>query len=223
MDPEKRDGTKDETSPTETTAEPGLGAPPAEGEGPGSAVPAETTADPSPQARREESHDREEHRTLKSRLRRKEHEVKDLRKEAHDLKDKVLRLAAEMDNQRKRLDREKSDYLQFALAGVLKELLDVYDNFERALKSLSAAESPAVVEGITLIAKQYQEVLRKRGVTEIEAEGRPFDPTVHSAIASEESAEVSEPVIGEVFQKGYRLNDRLLRPALVKVLVPAQS
>jgi len=168
-------------------------------------------------------HDHDENHPLKAKLKRKDHEIKELKKEAHELKDKYLRFAAEMENLRKRLDREKTDFLQFAQADLLKELLGVQDNFERALKVLSGPENPAAAEGIALIAKQLMELLRKRGVTEIEAEGKPFDPTVHSAVVSAESKDVKEPVIGEVFQKGFRLNGRLLRPALVKVLVPAES
>ena len=178
-------------------------------------------AGPGPKKDARPEHD--ESRSLKGKLRKKEHEIRDLRKEVHELKDRYLRAAAEMDNLRKRLEREKSDFLQYALADILREMLGVYDNFERALKSLGGAENPSALEGIGLIAKQYMEILRKRGVSEVEAAGRPFDPTVHSAVQSEESAEVAEPVVGEVYQKGYRLNDRLLRPALVKVVVPVRS
>jgi molecular chaperone GrpE len=159
----------------------------------------------------------------KGELRKKDHELKELKKEIHELKDKYLRLAAEMENQRKRLEREKSDHYQFALTEVLRDLLGVYDNFERALKSLEPAENRGLLEGIGLIAKQYSDLLRKRGVVEVEAEGKPFDPSIHQAVMTAESAEVEEPVVGEVFQKGYLLNDRLLRPALVKVIVPAQA
>jgi molecular chaperone GrpE len=220
MDPEHRDGTKDEETDAGTAAGTGeAGAAPDEEKKPDACPKAEG---PAPSGT-DDGREHDESRSLKGKLKRKDHELKDLRKEVHELKDKYLRLAAEMDNQRKRLDREKSEFLQFALADVLKEMLDVHDNFERALKSLAETENPAVLEGIALIAKQYMELLRKRGVTEIEAEGKPFDPTVHSAILSEEMEDVSEPVVGEVFQKGYRLNDRLLRPALVKVLVPAES
>jgi molecular chaperone GrpE len=159
----------------------------------------------------------------KGELKKRDHEIKELKREIQELKDKYLRLAAEMDNQRKRLDREKSDHFQFALTEVLREMLGVYDNFERALRSPEPTENPALLEGIGLIAKQYLDLLRKRGVVEIEAAGKPFDPSVHQAVMTGESADVAEPVVGEVFQKGYLLNDRLLRPALVKVIVPAQS
>ena len=223
MDPLEPKGTDDEKTAPEDQAPAGSGgageAPPAAMEKP--SIPPADQAGPEPKHEAHREHD--ESRTLKGRIKKKDHEIRELKKDNHELKEKILRIAAEMENLRKRLDREKSDFYQFALADVLREMIGILDNFERALKSLSAAENPAVVEGIGLIAKQVAELLRKRGVTEVEAEGRPFDPTVHSAVLSAESAEVAEPVVGEIFQKGYRLNDRLLRPALVKVIVPVRS
>jgi molecular chaperone GrpE len=220
MDPENQDGTNDEQKkPGEAaeTDEAGTlkGTPPQESAGAESRLVHEP-----PKAER---HEHDESRSLKSRLRKKEHELKDLKRDLADFKDKYLRMAAEMDNQRKRLDREKSDYFQFALADLLREMLPVYDNFERAVQSLAAAENGAALEGVGLIARQFMDVLRKRGVAEVEAEGRPFDPGVHQAVLSVESADVREAVVGEVYQKGYKLNDRLLRPALVKVIIPVKS
>jgi len=223
MDPKHRQDKPDEEAATAAppaAAGPGKAAPrpdPAVGEG-GDAAPGAN-----PAAGSDATSDHDDHHALKAKLKRKDHEIKELKKEVHELKDRSLRLAAEMENSRKRLDREKSDYLQFALADALKDLVGVQDNFERALKSLSGSENPSAVEGIALIAKQLAELLRRRGVAEIEAEGKPFDPTLHSAVVSEESAEVSEPTVGEVLQKGFLLHDRLLRPAMVKVLVPVQS
>lgn len=224
MDPEDSNGTNDEKKAAEEPAPAGAGAAaevapsgPAGEEKPVSVRHAGHESKP------DARHDHDESRSLKGKLKKKDHEIRDLKKENHEIKDKYIRLAAEMENLRKRLDREKSDYYQFALSDVLREMLGVLDNFERALMSLAAAENPSAFEGIGLIAKQYLELLRKRGVTEIEAEGRPFDPTVHSAVLSAESNEVADPVVGEVFQKGYRLNDRLLRPALVKVVVPVRG
>jgi molecular chaperone GrpE len=227
MDPEHRDGKNNEATAPESPP----ASEPATGEGPAPAAPAgkqnPASAGTADHAGREPKkdipHEPDEGRALKGKLKKKEHEIRELRKEVHELKDKYLRQAAEMENLRKRLDREKSDYLRFALADILREMLDVLDNFERALLSLAGTENPSTLEGIGLIAKQYMELLRKRGVTEIEADGRPFDPTVHSAVQSVESFEVKDPVVGEVFQKGYRLHDRLLRPALVKVVVPVRS
>jgi len=172
-------------------------------------------------------HDPEDSRSLKGKLKKKEHENKELRlaaeelrAEAAGLKDRYLRMAADMDNQRKRFDRERAEYVQFAQGDLLKELLTVLDNFERALKTRDQAEGAGFQEGVDLIAKQLQDLVRKRGVTPVEAVGVRFDPAVHQAILTEEAEGIEEPVIGEELQKGYKLHDRLLRPALVKVRVP---
>jgi len=173
----------------------------------------------------------EEAQALKGKLKKKDHEVKhlrkvqdDLKKEVDELKDRYLRAAAEMDNQRKRLEREKNEYFQFALSDVLKELLPVLDNFERALKSPEDhADGKSFREGIELIRKQILDLLAKRGVTPLDALHKKFDPAVHQAVLSEESENVEEPEVGEILQTGYLLNERLLRPAMVKVVVPKKN
>jgi molecular chaperone GrpE len=183
--------------------------------------------------REPKKHDKDDHeevKSLKGKLKKKEHELKhqkkeneELKKELSELKDKYLRALAEMDNQRKRLDREKNDFYQFALGDILKDVLSVLDNFERALQSRDQTDGKSYEEGIELIHKLLLDLIRKRGVTLVEAEGIKFDPTIHQAILTEESEEVKEPEIGEVLQKGYKINARLLRPALVKVIVPKKS
>ena len=172
-------------------------------------------------------HDHEEARSLKGKLKKKDHELKELRQaaealhaEASGLKDRFLRVAADMDNQRKRFERERTEYLQFAQGDLLKDLLSVLDNFERALKIRAPGEGTGFQEGVDLIAKQLQDLIRKRGVTPVASIGERFDPSVHQAVLTEEAEGVEEPVVGEELQKGYKLHDRLLRPALVKVLVP---
>lgn len=169
------------------------------------------------------SPDHDETKSLKAKLKKKDHEVKDLKAEVDALKDRYLRAAAEMDNQRKRLERDKDEFFQYALASLLRDVLSILDNFERALKNRETAGGQGFQSGVELIAKQIQDILRRRGVTEVEAGGRSFDPTVHQAVVTEESPDVAEPHVGEVLQKGYRLNDRLLRPALVKVIVPVKG
>jgi molecular chaperone GrpE len=178
-------------------------------------------------------HEKDEHETvkfLKNKLKKKEHELGHLKKELAELKDKIsglrdkyLRAVAEMDNQRKRLDREKNEFYQFALADLLKELLTVLDNFERALKSRDETNGKSFQEGVELIYKQFLDLIRKRGVTPVEAENKKFDPAVHQAILTEESDKVQESEIGEEMQKGYKLNARLLRPSLVKVIIPKKN
>ncbi len=183
--------------------------------------------------REPKKHDKDDHeeaKFLKGKLKKKEHELKhqkkeneDLKKEISELKDKYLRGLAEMDNQRKRLEREKNDYYQYALGDILRDILAVLDNFERALQSREQTDGKSFEEGIELIHKLLLDLIRKRGVTLVEAEGTKFDPAIHQAILTEESDEVKEPEIGEVLQKGYKINARLLRPALVKVIVPKKG
>jgi len=165
----------------------------------------------------------EEAKSFKARLKKKEHEIKSLRKDLEEWKDRYLRAAAEMDNQRKRLDREKADFLQFALNDLLLELLPILDNFERALKNRDQTDGAVFAEGLALITKQFLDLLRKQGVTPIETSDKIFNPEVHQAVMTEESDEAKEPRIGEELQRGYKLRDRLLRPALVKVSIPKKS
>ena len=192
---------------------------------PGSPELESTSPAPVPDEHRapKKSPDHGEAKSLKAKLKKKDHEVKELKAEVDDLKDRYLRAAAEMDNQRKRLERDKDEFFQYALASLLRDILSVLDNFERALKNRDTTDAQGFQLGVELIAKQIQDILRRRGVTEVEAHGRPFDPMVHQAVVTEESREVTEPHVGDVLQKGYRLNDRLLRPALVKVMVPVKD
>jgi molecular chaperone GrpE len=173
--------------------------------------------------KKREKAESEDARSFKARLKKKEHEIKSLRKDLEESNDRFLRAAAEMDNQRKRLDREKADFLQFALSDVLRELLPILDNFERALKNRDQTDGAIFAEGLGLIHKQFLGLLRKQGVTPIETSDMIFNPEVHQAVMTEESDEAKEPSIGEELQRGYKLRDRLLRPALVKVIIPKKS
>ncbi len=160
-------------------------------------------------------------KAFKGKIRRKDDQIRLLKQELAGLKDQYVRKVADMENARKRLDREKTEYYQFALGEILLELLEVIDNFERALAAAEPeADGKTLQSGVELISRQLWAALQKRGITAVEAEGRPFDPAVHNAMLTEESDAVSEPQVGEVLQKGYLLGGRLLRPALVKVLMP---
>jgi molecular chaperone GrpE len=143
-------------------------------------------------------------------------------REIQDGKDKVLRTLAESDNLRKRLERDKNEFYQFALTDILKDVLLVLDNLERALRSDDASRG-GFREGVELIRKQILDLVAKRGVVPIERPDRRFDPAVHQALTTEDREGLEEPMIGEELQKGYWLNDRLLRPALVKVLLPKKD
>jgi molecular chaperone GrpE len=164
----------------------------------------------------------EEGRHMKARKR--DAEARQLRKERDELKDQYLRAMAEMDNLKKRVEREKNDYTQFALSDPLLELLGILDNFERALGAADASpEGKSFRDGIELICRMYQSAMFKRGVRPIEIKDKAFDPTVHHAMITEESEGVSEPEVAQELQKGYMLHSRLLRPALVKVVVPKRG
>jgi molecular chaperone GrpE len=166
----------------------------------------------------------DELKNLKSKLKKKEGEVKQLKKEKEELRDQLLRRLADMDNLKKRLERDKSDFFQYALADFIKELLPVLDSLERALERPDEGNGHSFQEGVRLIHKQFLDALRKRGVAPIlDVVDRKFDPNHEQALATEESDEVEEPRVVEELQRGYTLNERLLRPALVKVRLPKKA
>lgn len=137
--------------------------------------------------------------------------------ESRQLRDRYLRTLADFENYRKRIDREKSEFLKYALAGVLRDLLPVLDNFDRALDH--AEEGDEFHKGVLLIYKQLFEVLQRSGLRTVDEAGVIFDPNVHEAVVREEDPSVPSHTVVAVLQKGYFLHDRLLRPALVKVAV----
>ncbi len=137
--------------------------------------------------------------------------------EAGRLREALLRKVADFENLKKRAEREKADYVRFGLTETMRDLLGVLDNLERALAHAPASGVEDFREGVEMIARQLSDVLRKYGVTEVPALGEPFDPQFHEAVMREESGAVPHGTVLEVFQKGYVLNERLLRPAMVKV------
>lgn len=141
--------------------------------------------------------------------------LEELRRERDSLQDRLLRTAAEFDNYRKRMDRERRELAEYTAGEVMTELLPIVDNLERALQA--AAEDDPLRKGVELIHRQMLDVLRKRGVKPIEALGADFDPNFHQAVIHEESAEHREGEVMEELQRGYVIGDRLLRPAMVKV------
>jgi molecular chaperone GrpE len=187
----------------------------------GPAVPEKVAAGEHP------AHDKEATRAvkaLKEKLKKREAELQHLKKEMDELKDQYLRKLADGENLRKRLEREKSDYLKFALSDVLLEFLGILDNFERALQaSGSDVDGKTFREGVDLIYRMSLNILHKRGVRPIEIKDGKFDPALHHAMQMEESDEVRETRVTEELQKGYMLHDRLLRPSLVKVVVPKKA
>lgn len=141
--------------------------------------------------------------------------LEEVRRERDALQDRLLRTAAEFDNYRKRMDRERRDLAEYTAGEAIKDLLPIIDNLERALQA--PAQDDPLRKGVELIHKQMLEILRRRGVTPIEALGADFDPNVHEAVTQEESAQHREGEVMEELQRGYKVGDRLLRPAMVKV------
>jgi molecular chaperone GrpE len=141
--------------------------------------------------------------------------LEELRRERDALQDRMLRTAADFDNYRKRMDRERRDLAEQTAGEAIKDLLPIIDNLERALQA--AAEDDPLRKGVELIHKQMLEMPRKRGVTPIEALGADFDPNVHEAVTHEESDQHREGEVMEELQRGYKVGERLLRPAMVKV------
>jgi molecular chaperone GrpE len=128
-----------------------------------------------------------------------------------------MRTLADFENFRKRSEREKQDFFKYALAGLMKDLLPVIDNFDRSLEH--AAEGDDFHRGVLLIYKQLFDALTKHGLRPIDQAGVPFDPKIHEAVVREEDPSVPSHTVVAILQKGYFLHDRLLRPAMVKVAV----
>jgi molecular chaperone GrpE len=134
--------------------------------------------------------------------------------------DRILRLTAEFDNYKKRAARDRQDAVRFANEGLLRQLIPVIDNFEVALNAVRDTGDPALESfrtGVAMISSQLGAVLRAAGVEEIDAQGAAFDPRWHEAVSQQESAEVPEGQVLQQLRKGYKLNERLLRPASVVV------
>ena len=140
-----------------------------------------------------------------------------LRAENQQLRDRYLRTLADFENFRKRNEREKADFFKHALGNVLRDLLPVLDNFDRALEHAEGGDE--FHKGVLLIYKQLFDVLQKHGLKPIDEVGVHFDPNIHEAVIREEDDSVPSHTVVAVLQKGYFLHDRLLRPALVKVAV----
>ncbi|HKW01179.1 MAG TPA: nucleotide exchange factor GrpE [Vicinamibacterales bacterium] len=144
-----------------------------------------------------------------------EDELAALRRERDDLRDRLLRASAEFDNYRKRTDRERRELSEAAAIDLIRDVLPVIDDFERALAV--PGWEPGTRRGIELIHRQLLDTLRRRGVEPLEVLGLPFDPTWHEAIAADPANGRPDGEITAEVRRGYRLGQRLLRPAQVKV------
>jgi molecular chaperone GrpE len=151
-----------------------------------------------------------------------ESEYLKLKEEAENAKvhwDKLLRLQAEFDNTRKRLEKEKQDFIKFANEGIILELLNILDDLERSveLAESKGQDLTAFLKGVEMILAHLYEMLKEYGVKPIEAEGKLFDPHYHEALMQVENKDLPEHTIVEELQKGYLLNDRVIRTSKVKV------
>lgn len=152
-------------------------------------------------------------------------QIDSLGREKSTLYDQVLRRQAELENNRKRLEREKVEFYQRVRAEVLLELLPVLDNFDRALNSLEKSEGDAesLRHGVELIHKQLKGAVTKLGLRPLESVGQKFDPNLHEAVTVEPTSEHVENTVIEEIERGYKLGDRLLRPAKVKVATSPEA
>lgn len=146
-------------------------------------------------------------------------EVEKLKAEIEELKNKNLRMSAEFQNFKRRVEKEKADIYKFANEKMVVELLGVMDNLERAMESINKDDTDHtnVLDGVDLIKKTFENLLEKNGVKAIDSIGEPFDPEMHHAVMTEDSEEHDSDVVLQEFQKGYILNEKVVRPSMVKV------
>lgn len=165
-----------------------------------------------------------------------EAKVKEFEAQQADLTDRLLRAHAEMDNLRKRTEREKSDSAKYAISKFALDIVGVSDNFQRAVAAVPQGageqEGPlkSVVDGVMMTERAFVQVLERHGVKRIDPQGEPFNPNLHQAVMEQDAAEVPAGTVLRVFQLGYMIEDRVLRPAMVvvarggsKVVKPAEQ
>ena len=138
--------------------------------------------------------------------------------ERKETQDRLLRLAAELDNTRKRLDREKSEGIAYANESIMRQLIEVVDNLERAVEhGEKDANCEGLLDGVKMTLKSFMDIFARFGASPFESVGQSFDPNRHEAVFQEPSSEYPDMTVTKEFQKGYTLRDRLLRPAMVAV------
>lgn len=147
--------------------------------------------------------------------------IEGLQRDLEATRERLLRSVAEFENYKKRHERERRDFRRLVAAEILRDYLTVVDNLQLAVAAEGSLDD--LKSGVELILQQMGKLLERFGVKEIIAEGEPFDPSHHEAIARFEDPSVSEPVVAEELQRGYTIDGRLLRPAMVRVAVPAET
>jgi molecular chaperone GrpE len=145
-------------------------------------------------------------------------ELAQTKAELEKFRDLALRSSADLDNYRKRMSKEREEAIKFANSSFLERLIPVLDNFEFGLQAARGASSPvSILEGMTMVQKQFQDFLSSAGIEVIDATGQTFDPQLHEAISQEENEQVPEGIVVRQLRRGYKLRDRLIRPANVVV------
>jgi molecular chaperone GrpE len=157
---------------------------------------------------------------MRARIEQLEAKIEQLEAEAQEVSNRYLRLAADFDNYKKRARQEQADLVHSANAELIERLLPVVDNFQRVLETAPEGIEDAWLKGVRLTLQQLEELLLAQGVKPIEAIGQLFDPTLHEAIGHEDSNEHPEDTVVTEVRRGYRLHDRVVRPALVRVARP---
>jgi molecular chaperone GrpE len=164
------------------------------------------------------------HKKMKDR----QEEIDELTKERDEYKDSYLRNLAEIDNFRKRVKKEKEEFQKFVLSEFFLDFLPIVDNLDRALKAretngANSSDEQSIVSGVEMIYKQLLDLLKKYNVKEIESLDHIFDPNLHQALSKEEKENITDPIVTEVYQKGFMYNEKLLRPTLAKVAIPVEE
>lgn len=145
-------------------------------------------------------------------------EMARMQQELEEANDMMLRLAAEMDNYKKRTAKERESLIKYAGQNIIQELLPILDNFERAIESANKSKDfSSFLEGVEMIYRQMSEALERKGIIRIDAVGKCFDPNIHEAVMQVASEEHPENIVVEELQKGYMLHDRVIRPSMVAV------
>ena len=179
-------------------------------------VPIEDENEEASEAKTEES--AEETQEIDQDIARMQEELEEARSENSAAADMMLRLAAEMDNYKKRVAKERNSLIKYGSQSILQELLPILDNFERAIDSAGKLRDfDSFLEGVGMILKQMCDALERKGISIIKAVGETFDPNVHEAVVHVASEEYPENTVVEEFQKGYMLHDRVVRPSMVAV------
>ncbi|SHJ79158.1 nucleotide exchange factor GrpE [Paramaledivibacter caminithermalis] len=168
---------------------------------------------------KEQNENQSEEETNNTKVEEKAEDIDNLKNQLEDYKNKFTRLSADFQNYKRRIEKEKSDIYKFGSEKIVVDILPVIDNFERAIKAAkdNDKETDGLLDGIEMIFSQLVDVLKKHGVEEIDAFEKEFDPNLHHAVMQEEASDRESNIVTEVFQKGYTLNSKVIRPSMVKV------